>query len=122
MKKKFLLSAFFTLSISFLFAQNNDITGHWTGKGGHQYIITYDLVAQGDSLSGKDTHPDGSVSDISNGKVMGDSISFNVPMQDNQGAMTLIPITGKLKDGVLTIHLSVQGNDLSADLKKTAVK
>jgi len=117
MKKKFLLSAFFTLSISFLFAQNNDITGHWTGKVMDQYNITYDFVAQGDSLTGKDTHYDGSVSDISNGKVMGDSISFNVPIQ---GEMT--PITGKLKDGVLTIHLSVQGNDLSADLKKSAVK
>ena len=122
MKKKFLLSAFFTLSISFLFAQDNDITGHWTGKGGHQYIITYDLVAQGDSLTGKDTHPDGSVSDISNGKVMGDSISFNVPMRDKQGAMTPVPITGKLKEGILTLHLAVQGHDISFYLKKTLVK
>ena len=68
MKKKFLLSAFFALSISFLFAQDNDITGHWTGKGKHQYIITYDFVAQGESLTGKETHPDGSVSDISMAK------------------------------------------------------
>ena len=117
MKKKFLLSIFFTLSISFLFAQDNEITGHWTGKIMDQYNITYDFIAQGDSLTGKDTHYDGSVSDISNGKVMGDSISFCVPIQ---GQMT--PVTGKLKDETLTIYLSVQGYDLSADLKKTAAK
>jgi hypothetical protein len=117
MEKKVLLSVFFTLSISFLFAQNNDITGHWTGQVMNQYNITYDFVARGDSLTGKDTHYDGSVSDISNGKVMGDSISFNVPIQGQ-----LTPVTGKLKEGVLTIFLSVQGYDISADLKKSTLK
>ena len=117
MKKKFLLSIFFTLSISFLFAQDNEITGHWTGKIMDQYNITYDFITQGDSLTGKDTHYDGTVSDISNGKVMGDSISFRVPIQ---GQMTAV--TGKLKDETLTIYLSVQGYDLNADLKKTAAK
>jgi len=81
------------------------------------YDVTYDFVALGDSLTGKDTHYDGSVSDISNGKVMGDSISFSVPIQ---GQMT--PVTGKLKDGVLTIYLTVQGYDITADLKKTPLK
>ncbi|HSV12440.1 MAG TPA: hypothetical protein VLI68_16805 [Hanamia sp.] len=117
MTKRILLSLFFTLSISFLFAQDNNITGHWTGKVMNQYDVTYDFVAQGDSLTGKDTHYDGSVSDISNGKVIGDSISFTVPIQ---GQMT--PVTGKLKGEVLTINLSVQGYDISADLKKSAVK
>jgi hypothetical protein len=44
-------------------------------------------------------------------------ISFSVPIQ---GQMT--PVTGKLKDGVLTINFTVQGYDISADLKKTLVK
>jgi hypothetical protein len=48
---------------------------------------------------------------------MGDSISFSVPIQ---GQMT--PVTGKLKDGVLTIYLTVQGYDITADLKKTPLK
>jgi len=117
MTKKLLLSAFLSLSISYLFAQSNEITGHWTGKVMNQYDVTYDFVAQRDSLTGKDTHYDGSVSDISNGKVMGDSISFSVPIQ---GQTT--PVTGRLKDGVLTIYLTVQGYDISADLKKTPLK
>jgi len=113
MKKKLLLAAMFTFCISFLFGQDNDITGHWTGQVMNQYNITYDFVANGDSLTGKDTHYDDSVSDISNGKIMGDSISFSVPIQ---GQMT--PVTGKLKNGVLTIYLSVQGYDISLNSKK----
>ena len=117
MKKKFLLSAVFAFSISLLFAQQNEISGHWTGKLMDQYNLTYDFIAQGDSLSGKDTHYDGTVSDVSNGKVMGDSISFSVPIQ---GAMT--PVRGKLKEGILTIYFSVNDYDLSADLKKSVAK
>jgi hypothetical protein len=114
MKKKLVLSVFFALLVSFSFAQDNNITGHWTGEVMNQYKITYDFVAKGDSLTGKDTHYDGTVSEISNGKVMGDSISYSVPIQGQ-----LTPITGKLKGGVLTLYFSVQGYDLSADLKKT---
>lgn len=115
MKKKILFSVFFTfISVSFLFAQDKDFTGHWTGKVMNQYDVTYDFVAKGDSLTGKDTHYDGSVSDISDGKIMGDSISFNVPVM---GETTLI--TGKRNDDVLTIHFTYQGYDISADLKKT---
>lgn len=44
-------------------------------------------------------------------------ISFSVPIQ---GQMT--PVTGKIKDGVLTINFTVQGYDISADLKKALVK
>lgn len=113
MKKKLAFTAFFTLSISFLFAQSNNITGHWTGELMNQYKVTYDFVASGDSLTGKDTHYDGSVSDITNGKVMGDSISYSVPIQDQ-----LTPVTGKLHGDTLSLYFSVQGYDLSVDLKK----
>ena len=113
MKRKMLLVVLsVVLSVSFVAAQ--DITGHWTGKVMDQYNITYDLKAAGDSLTGKDTHPDGSVSDISNGKIMQDSISFDVPIQ---GTMT--HVTGKLHDGILTLRFSIQGYDLTTDLKKS---
>ncbi|MGN6194405.1 MAG: hypothetical protein ACTHOB_05670 [Ginsengibacter sp.] len=117
MKKKLLLSGFFTLSLSFLFAQSSDITGHWTGEIMNQYKVTYDFVAKGDSLTGKDTHYDGSVSDITNGRVMGDSISFSVPIQGQ-----LTPVTGKLHGDTLSLFLTVQGYDLSVDMKKSDEK
>lgn len=115
MKKKIGFSIALTFAtITFSFAQNKDFTGHWTGKLMDQYNITYDFVATGDVLTGKDTHYDGTVDNISNGKIMGDSISYDVPIIGN-----LTHVTGKLNGDVLTIHFTAQGNDLSADLKKT---
>ncbi len=112
MKKKFLLIAFSSLiSISFACAQ--DVTGHWTGKVMDQYNVAYDFKVQGDTLTGKDTHPDGSVSDISNGKINGDAFSFDVPIQ---GSVT--HVTGKVNGNTMTLDFSVQGNDLKLDLKK----
>lgn len=116
MKKKILLLAIsIIISVSYISAQ--DVTGHWTGKVLDQYNIAYDFQIQGDSLIGKDTHPDGSVSDISNGKINADSLSFDVPIQ---GTMT--HVTGKLHDGILTLSFTVQDNDLTVDLKKGELK
>ncbi len=113
MKKKILFfTLFIGLAVSVVSAQ--DVTGHWTGKVMDQYNITYDFQVHGDTLTGKDTHYDGSVSDISNGKINADSLSFDVPIQ---GVMT--HITGKLSDDILTLNFSVQGYDLTTDLKKT---
>ncbi|MGH2647391.1 MAG: hypothetical protein ACRDE8_07480 [Ginsengibacter sp.] len=116
MKKKFLFSVLFTvLSMSFVAAQ--EINGHWSGRLMDQYDINYDFKADGNVLTGKDTHPDGSVSDISNGKIDADSLSFDVPIQ---GQTT--HITGKLVNSVLTLKFAVQGYDVSVDMKKTTAK
>jgi len=113
MKKKIaLLTLFAFISLSVAYAQ--DITGHWTGKVMDQYNVAYDFKVQGDSLTGKDTHPDGSVSDISNGIVGSDTLAFDVPIQ---GALT--HVTGKIKGDTITLSLSVMGNDVSFDIKKT---
>ena len=112
MKKKFLLFVFsIVMSIGVACAQ--DVTGHWTGKVADQYDIVYDFKVQGNTLTGKDTHPDGSVSDISNGKINGDTLSFDVPIQ---GAVT--HVTGKVNGNTITLSFSIQGNDLKLDLKK----
>lgn len=115
MKKKFLFSFLLTLiSASFLFAQGSEFTGRWTGKIMDQYDVIDDFVANGDSLTGKSTHYDGSVSDIQNGKIMGDSISYDINFNGET-----IHINGKLSGEILSVFFNYQGNDLSADLKKT---
>ncbi len=112
MKKKLLLFVFSAiLSISVACAQ--DVTGHWTGKVADQYNIAYDFKVQGETLTGKDTHPDGSVSDISNGNIKGDTLSFDVPIQGN-----VTHVTGKINGDTITLSFSVQGYDLKVDLKK----
>jgi len=113
MKKKIVLLAFFAV-ISLSVACAQDITGHWTGKVMDQYNVAYDFKVQGNSLTGKDTHPDGSVSDINNGIVGADTLAFDVPIQ---GALT--HVTGKIKGDTITLSLSVMGNDVSFDIKKT---
>ena len=114
MKKKIVLLSFFVV-VTLSVACAQDITGHWTGKVMDQYNVAYDFKVQGNSLTGKDTHPDGSVSDISNGIVGSDTLAFDVPIQ---GAMT--HVTGKIKGDTITLSISVQGNDISFDIKKAA--
>ena len=116
MKKKMLLFVLCAV-ISISIASAQDVTGHWTGKVMEQYNVAYDFKVQGNILTGKDTHPDGSVSDISNGNISADTLSFDVPIQ---GAVT--HVTGKVKGDTITLSLSVQGNNLEIDLKKTEEK
>ncbi len=112
MKKKITILALFVfLFVSVGAAQ--DLTGRWTGKL-QEYTVTYDLKADGNSLTGKDTHPDRSVSDISNGKIAGNKIEYDVPIQ---GETT--HVTGQLNGDVLTISFSIQGYDVSVDMKKS---
>lgn len=112
MKKKFLLFVFSTV-VFMSVASAQDITGHWTGKVADQYDVAYDFKVQGNTLTGKDTHPDGSVTDITNGKINGDTLSFDVPIQ---GAAT--HVTGKVNGNTITLDFSMQGNDLKFDIKK----
>ncbi len=116
MKKKILLFVLCAV-ISISFASAQDVTGHWTGKVMDQYNVAYDFNVQGNTLTGKDTHPDGSVSDISNGKISADTLSFDVPIQ---GEMT--HITGKVKSDTIKLSFSLQGYDLKLDLTKTEEK
>ncbi len=112
MKKKITILALCVfLFVSIGAAQN--VTGHWTGKL-QEYTVTYDFKADGNSLTGQDTHPDGSVSDISNGKIAGNKIEYDVPIQ---GETT--HVAGELNGDVLTINFSIQGYDVSVDMKKS---
>lgn len=116
MKKKIVFLAFSgVLTLSAACAQ--DVTGHWTGKVMGQYDVAYDFKVQGTTLTGKDTHPDGSVSDIANGVTGADTLAFDVPVQD-----ALTHVTGKINGNTITLSLSVQGNNISFDLKKEETK
>lgn len=117
MKKKMLLFFLFIfLSGSLLFAQDQ-FTGRWTGKVMDQYEITADYVAKGDSLTGKSIHYDGSSSDITNGKIMGDSISYDISFNGET-----IHVQGHLKGDTISAFFNYQGNDLNVDLKKISAE
>ena len=88
-KKLGLTVLFFALSSVAALAA--DFNGKWTadvqGRMGTQ-TITFNLKVDGSTVTGKVTTPRGD-SDISNGKVDGDNISFDQVMDFNGNSVTL---------------------------------
>ena len=85
-----------------------DATGKWTadmpGRDGNTITITMNLKADGDKLTGTVSGRRGD-SDISNGKIDGDSVMFDVVHEFNGNTMTQHYV-GKL-DGD-TIHFTIK--------------
>jgi hypothetical protein len=85
-----------------------DATGKWTaetpGRNGNTMTVTMNLKADGDKLTGTVSGRRGQ-SDISNGKVDGDNVMFDVVREFNGNTMTQ-HYSGKL-DGD-TIHFSIK--------------
>jgi len=69
-----------------------DFNGKWTGdvlgRNGNTQTLTFDFHVDGANLTGKITTPRGDV-DISNGKVDGDSISFDQVLNFNGNSFTI---------------------------------
>jgi hypothetical protein len=116
MIKKMLLSALLMVAVvTVSFAA--DLTGHWTGKINDQFDVAYDFKADGNTFTGTTKGPDGAVIDIKDGVINGDDITFSFPLMGN-----VTPIKGKLKGDVLTLSFSINGMDITFDLKKDAAK
>jgi hypothetical protein len=85
-----------------------DATGKWTaemqGRNGNTRTITINLKADGDKLTGTVSGRNGDV-DVSNGKVDGDNVMFDVVREFNGNTMTQ-HYSGKL-DGD-TIHFTIK--------------
>ncbi len=84
----FMLFAMFALASMVVFGA--DITGKWmseaTGKGGPQ---TYDLKVDGSTLTGTIEGGRGGPMNITNGKVDGDKVMFEVVREFNGNSMTI---------------------------------
>ena len=69
-----------------------DVSGKWTaempGRDGQTFTSTFDLKADGNTLTGSVTGRMGE-SPISNGKVEGDNISFDVVREFNGNSFTI---------------------------------
>ena len=112
----FLLSVLLVLAVvTFCFAA--EITGHWTGRINDQFDVAYDFKADGTTLTGTTKGPDGNVIEIKNGLVKGDSVSFTLPIMDNE-----FPIKGFVKGDVMSLSMSFNGNPMTFELKKDAAK
>lgn len=102
MTRKFALLGLLLLTVvTICFAA--DITGHWLGRIGDQFDITYDFKVDGEKLTGGTSGPDGIVIPIRDGIIKNDSLSFSITIMDND-----LKIRGKVKDEN-TIALNMPG-------------
>ena len=96
-----LFAAVFTMSAA------SDATGKWSaevpGRGGNMMTVTMTLKADGEKLTGTVSGRGGDT-EISDGKVDGQNLSFNVVREFNDNKMTQA-YKGKLDAD--TIHFSV---------------
>ncbi len=116
------LVAAFALMLVAVPARAADVDGKWSGSldtpmGAVQ--VGFNLKADGTTLSGTTTGPDGSEIAIKNGKVEGDKVSFLVSI--DFGGMTLdLNYTGVVKPDEIAFTLDVMGMPFTFAVKKAA--
>lgn len=90
-----------------------DVTGKWTaevqGRGGNTQTVTMNLKADGSALTGTVSGRNGD-SQITNGKVDGDTISFTV-VREFQGNSVKINYTGKVSGDEIKFTQQREGGE-----------
>jgi predicted acyltransferase (DUF342 family) len=90
-----------------------DATGKWTaevpGRGGNTMTTTITLKADGSNLTGSVSGRNGDTA-IANGKVDGDTVSFDVTRETQNGAMTM-HYTGKVGADEIKFKVERQGGE-----------
>ena len=110
MKRKLFITAALLCCFTAVFAFFADINGKWSGvlttPDGNQFPLTYTFKADNDKLTGTAQNPEGTV-DITDGKIKGDSLSFNI---EANGAK--IGHTGKFFSAGDSVSLNIDFNGM----------
>ncbi len=77
------------LALGCMVALGADVTGKWTADNGRGGTQTFDLKQDGSNLTGTVSGGRGGAVDISNGKVDGDNVSFEVVREFNGNSVTI---------------------------------
>jgi len=124
MKYRFLTPLSLVIALALLLvaipARAADVDGKWTGSletpmGAVQ--VGFAFKADGATLTGTTTGPDGSELPIKNGKVEGDKISFVVSV-DFGGMAFDLNYSGVVKAEQISLTMEVMGMPFSFDVKK----
>jgi hypothetical protein len=124
MKNRFRTPVSFVIGLALLLvavpARAADVDGKWTGSletpmGAVQIGFTF--KADGATLSGTTTGPDGSELPIKNGKIEGDKITFVVSV-DFGGMAFDLNYSGVVKPDQIALTMDVMGMPFSFDVKK----
>jgi len=108
---RILLTTGFLAGLLALSAFAADVTGKWVaempGRGGQTHEVTFNLKADGSALTGTVSGPRGDT-DITDGKIDGDQISF-AQVLDFNGNQVKILYKGTLAGDQLTLTRSHEG-------------
>ena len=90
-----------------------DVTGKWTaevpGRGGNTQTQTFNLKADGSTLTGTVSGRMGDT-EISDGKIDGDTITFSV-VREFQGNKIKINYTGKVSGDAINFKMQREGGE-----------
>jgi hypothetical protein len=120
MRKKLMIGAATLLAALCMFAA--DATGKWTaqseGRGGRTMTTTFNLKADGSTLTGTVEGGRGGPVDISNGKIDGDTITFDVTRSTPRGDFTL-NYKGKVSDDSIEFDVTTPMGTRKMTAKKS---
>lgn len=98
-----------------------DATGKWTaempGRGGNMMTVTMNLKADGSKLTGTVSGRNGDT-EISDGKVDGNDVSFTVVREFNGNKITSA-YKGKLEGDVIHFNMKMEGGQMSNAPERT---
>jgi len=98
------------------------VDGDWSGSldtPNGPVAVSYSFKADGATLTGSTTGPDGAKLPIKDGKVNGDNISFTVDVDMGGNAMTL-KYTGVVAADSIALTTDFQGQAIKFTVKKAA--
>jgi len=101
-------------------AFSHEVDGKWTGSldtPNGPVQVNYSFMANGTTLTGSTTGPDGMTWPIKDGKIMGSRISFSLTLDFGQGPTTF-NYTGELSAAELKLHSEFMGQPIEFSLKK----
>jgi hypothetical protein len=91
-----------------------DVTGKWTatvpGRDGQTREVTYTLKADGTTLTGTIPGRGGQETQISDGKIEGDTITFKTKMEFNGNPVVMV-YTGKVEGDTIKFTSKREGGD-----------
>jgi hypothetical protein len=89
-----------------------DVTGKWVaefpGKGGDPVQMVFNLKADGANLTGTMAGPMGNENPISDGKVEGDNVTFNIKLNFGGNEMKML-YNGKVTGDEMKLTMEMEG-------------
>jgi hypothetical protein len=111
MTRRFLFATAVLCAIFAASALAADISGNWSGTlqaGDSPVPLTFAFKQDGAKLTGTVTHPQSPPLPLSEGKVVGDKVSFFV-MADMNGGPTKFLSEGVIKGDEITLNIAAEG-------------